>query len=279
MRVYSRDGSGLFVMLECYLDDSGTHDSSRVIVWGGIVGHQQYLAEFEDGWNARLENPCEGRPPLKNGFHSYDLARGEGEFQGYNQAERDRSRYNFRKVIVDAGLTWVSYGISVEGWEKYSKGYFQLGIGSAERLIFGRTIMTVCDSAKEFGEPVSFQFDKGREAYVATIIQSAVDESRIDNGLVSHGFSCVKKNVGLQAADLVAHESYRYFTMYIDDQSAKPNAHLARLLEGAHDGQVGWFGPNEIQTMSLDLGERIREIEKATSFSLKEGNRTQKSRP
>ena len=252
MRVYSRDGKGLFVMLECYLDDSGTHDSSKVIVWGGIAGHQQYLGEFEEDWNARLREPCEGKPPLTKGFHSYGLTHGVGEFEGYNEAERDRTRFLFRKCILDAGLSWISCGISVAAWNEHAS-LFRLGLGTAERLVFGKSIMLVCDSAHENAERISFQFDKGRESYVSSIIQPAIDEANIDNSLTSHGFSCVSKNVGLQAADLVAHETYRYFTQYVDDQSATPNAHLARLFEGAHDGKASWFGPEEIKSMALDL--------------------------
>lgn len=268
MHVYSRGVNGLFVMLECYMDDSGTHGGSSVIVWGGVAGHQEYMTEFEDGWNARLKAPCEDRPPIKK-FHSVELTHGVGEFEGYVEAERDLTRFNFRKVILDAGLSWISYGISAAAWEKYAKKHLQLGTESAERLIFGKAIMTLCDAAHENKDRVSFQFDKGRESYVATIIQPAVDESRIDNSLVSHGFSSVSQNVALQAADLVAHETYRYLTQYIDNQDAMPDAHLARLLEGAHDANVGWFGPNEIRSMSSDLDASLKKIERSVSFPSK----------
>jgi hypothetical protein len=247
-------------VLECYLDDSGTHSSSRVVVWGGILGHQDYLGQFEDAWKERLQAPCEGRPPVKK-FHSFDLARGWGEFLGYNEAERDLARFNFRKIIVDAGLTWLSVGASVADWEKHASSYLQQGAGGAERLAFGKAIMMACDSAHENGEPVSFRFDKGRESYVASMIQLAVDESHIDKALVSHSFSCVSKNVALQAADLVAHETYRYCKEYADDANAKPDAHLQRLQEGGHDCRIAWFGRTEIQDMSSALEASLREIE------------------
>jgi hypothetical protein len=247
-------------MLRCYLDDSGTHDSSKVIVWAGIFGHEQYIKEFEDAWKATLRVPCERRPPIKR-FHSFDLANSMNEFAGYNLAERDLTRFNFRKVIVDAGLTWLSFGVSVADWNKNASSYLRQGSGSAERLVFGKVIMTVCDSAHEHDEPVSFQFDKGREAHVSSIIQSALDESHIDKRLVSHGFSSVSESVGLQAADLVAHETYRFCERYANDGNAKPDAHLQRLQEGGHDARIGWFGRDEIQAMSNALDASLKDIE------------------
>jgi len=78
----------MFAMLEFYFDDSGTHNGSRIAVWGGVVGYKQYMQELEEAWKARLQCPCDGKPPIK-AFHSSHLAASDGEFKGYNQAERD----------------------------------------------------------------------------------------------------------------------------------------------------------------------------------------------
>ena len=247
-------------MLRCYLDDSGTHDASKVVVWAGIFGHEQYIREFEEGWKATLQAPCERRPPI-NGFHSFDLLNSVNEFSGYNLAERDLTRFNFRKVIVDAGLTWLSFGVSVADWNNHASSYLRQGSGSAERLVFGKVIMTVCDAAQEHDEHVSFQFDKGREPHVSSIIQSALDESHIDMRLVSHAFSSVNQSFGLQAVDLVAHETYRFCEQYVSDTSAKPDAHLRRLQEGGYDARIGWFGRDEIQSMSSALNGSLKQIE------------------
>ena len=93
---------GMFAMLEFYFDDSGTHKGSRVAVWGGIAGYKEFLEELEIAWKAQLSHPCDGRPPIK-AFHSSHLAASDGEFKSYSEAERDLTRYNFRKIIVEAG--------------------------------------------------------------------------------------------------------------------------------------------------------------------------------
>src|SRR3546814_19046815 len=102
---------GMLAMMEFYLDDSGTHEGSRVAVWGGVVGYRQFFSEFKIAWKAQLARPCEGRPPIK-AFHSSHLVAGRGEFAGYSEAERDLTRWTFRKAILDAGLTVFSFGLS-----------------------------------------------------------------------------------------------------------------------------------------------------------------------
>ena len=244
MHVYSRDGNGYFCMLECYLDDSGTHCTSRAIVWAGIAGHQQYMADFEAAWNARLKAPCENLPAISQ-FHSAELGAGLGEFAGYSRGARDLTRRNFRKVIVDAGLSFVSFGVSVDDWKEQLAELPILRFMSPEQLVLGQAIMTVCGSAHK-NEHVSFQFDKGRSEHVSSIILPAIEESGVAPELVSHGFSSVSQNVGLQAADLVAHETYKYFLEYLESKDSEPDAHLKRLVEDSHDNYVGWLGQEEI---------------------------------
>lgn len=251
-------------MLECYADDSGTHDGSSVIVWGGILGDQQVLAEFEQAWNKRLQSPCDDKPPLKKGFHSSHLAMGLGEFLDYNQAERDHTRYTFKQLIIEAGLSWVSYGVSRMAYEECCNSYFNRPLIPVERLPFGTMLLDVCDAAHAENETVTFLFDKAREPYVAPIIPLAIEESKINDDLVSYGFSSVKNNAALQAADLVAHETYRYFTKYINDPEAKIDIHLQQLVEGAYDCRWAWFGKKELERIFIATEKAVKEaIKKA----------------
>lgn len=252
---------GMFAMLEFYFDDSGTHKGSRVAVWGGIVGYKKYLEELEAAWKAQLAHPCEGRPPVK-AFHSSHLAASDGEFRGYSEAERDLSRYNFRKVIVDAGLTVLSFGVSVDDWDDIVTGPARLVLGSGERLIFGQAVLAGCAAAKAEKQPLSFHFDRGRRRpELDSIIQPALEVAEMDGRFVSYGFSPVAENMGLQAADLVAHETYQFFTQYLDDKSVTTGPHLRRLFEDAHDARAAWVGKEEIQSMFDDLGPLLKRID------------------
>lgn len=245
----NRGQRGMFAMLEFYFDDSGTHDSSRVAVWGGFVAYKDFVGDFEAAWKERLAKPCNNKPPIK-AFHSSHLAAGDGEFEGYNQAERDLTRYNFRKVIVDAGLTILSFGISVRDWDDIVRGPARVILGTGERLIFGQAVLHGCKAAQKEGQPLSFQFDVGRRSpALDSIIQPAIEVAETANHSVSYGFSRVIDRPALQAADLVAHETYQFFTKYIDDPEVAPAAHLQRLFGDAHDASAAWFGREQIQSM------------------------------
>ena len=254
----NRGERGMFAVLEFYFDDSGTHKGSRVAVWGGIVGYREYLNELEVAWREQLACPCDGRPPIK-AFHSSHLAASDGEFEGYSETERDLTRYNFRKVIVDAGLTVLSFGVSVDDWDDIVKGPARVVLGSGERLIFGQAVLAGCAAAKAEKQPLSFQFDRGRRSpELDSIIQPALDVAEMDGRFVSYGFSPVAENMGLQAADLVAHETYQFFTQYLDDKSVATGPHLRRLFEDAHDARAAWIGKKEIQSMVDEIGHGAR---------------------
>ena len=217
--------------------------------------------ELEVAWKAQLDHPCEGRPPI-NAFHSSHLAASDGEFWGYSKGERDLTRHNFRKVIVDAGLTVLSFGVSVDDWENIVTGPARVVLGSGERLIFGQAVLAGCAAAKAAKQPLSFQFDRGRwHSELDSIIQPALDVAEMDGNYVSYGFSPVAENMGLQAADLVAHETYQFFIQYLDDMSVAPGPHLKKLFEGAHDARAAWVGKEEIQSMVDEMGPLLKKIE------------------
>ncbi len=60
------DGPAL--MLQCYLDDSGTHGGAPVVVWGGVIGSVDQFGRLEDQWKRLLREPLPGKLPLKS-FH------------------------------------------------------------------------------------------------------------------------------------------------------------------------------------------------------------------
>jgi hypothetical protein len=84
---------------------------------------------------------------------------------------------------------------------------------------------------------------------------------------VTYGFSCVEQNVGLQAADLVAHETYQFFKKYIDDKNTTPSAHLRRLYEGAHDFRAAWVGKDQIDEMIEHIEPIIAKMRSQNNFS------------
>lgn len=257
----NRGERGMFVMLEFYFDDSGTHNSSRVVVWGGIAGYKDFVREMEASWQKLLACPCPDKPPISR-FHSGHLYAGEGEFVGYSSGERDLTRYNFRKAIVDAGLSWVSHGASVTDWNDIITGKVRQQLGSAERYTFGRAILQGCKAAIAEDLPVSFQFDLGRKfPDLDSIIHPAIEVSGIAPRQVSYGYSSVQGNFALQAADLVAHETYQHFTKFLNDQDAPRAAHLDRLVEDAFDVRGDLMTRSTIEELAREMLPTFKQID------------------
>ena len=66
-----RDGmGGLIAMLAAYFDDAGTHDSSAVIGFAGLIGIEEQWKAFEGAWKAKLRAPLPGKGPKGDEFLS-----------------------------------------------------------------------------------------------------------------------------------------------------------------------------------------------------------------
>jgi len=248
-------------MLEIYYDDSGTHSANGVVVWGGVAGHTQYLNEFKQAWGKLLMAPCEGKPPIKK-FSSYDLFHAKKEFEGYNEAERNLTRRNFRQVIVDAGLSVLSYGISAGDWDELIIGIGRAALRSPETTILSLAIKGGCDCGVAEGSPVAFVFDAGcsERADIPLSFKNGVASSDIDPDKVSYDVSPVLGNAALQAADLVAHETYQMFMKYQASGDVVPSAHLQRLRSGVHDFHAKWVGRHEIEKLVARSAEMLTEL-------------------
>src|SRR5437588_11737895 len=81
-------GSDAIIMSMGYFDDSGTHGSSEVVVWGGLMGTESQWLKFERKWKIKLAEPLPGKPPLKR-FHMFDCEARVGEFEYYSDPEKN----------------------------------------------------------------------------------------------------------------------------------------------------------------------------------------------
>jgi hypothetical protein len=251
---------GTAKMLECYLDDSGTHDDSLVVVWGGVVGHQHYLDKLSLAWRKQLQEPCEGRPPIRK-FSSSKLMAGRGEFEGYSEAERDLTRRNFRQIVVDCELTVVAFGASVRDWEQIMHKIVGMPTLTAEQAVFGQAVKEVLQCAAERQDPVTLKFDQGRSSQeLETAIGAVMDRTEYSNLLTNYEFSSVEVVPALQAADLVAHESYRHFVDHLKDKNARLSPHTERLFMEAFNSKGGWIGQREIRDAAKKTAKKLRGL-------------------
>ncbi|WP_137754032.1 hypothetical protein [Sphingopyxis sp. L1A2A] len=238
---------GCFLMLQGYFDDSGTHCDSSVVVWGGVMGDTEWFTKLERDWLPLLQQPIPGKPPIKQ-FHLSHISNGWGEFEGYNQAERDRVIKLFRDAVIRSGVIPVSFSVCVEDWNKFASPICKELYKSPEQFAFMSCVMAAHRMSDISKAPVSLQFDAARlQDSRGDIVSGAMQY--FENTLVSVGFNNCAALPGLQAADMVAYEAYIYsLQSLIGDEEPRP--HFKRMLEGAADAHGFILRREEIERFS-----------------------------
>ena len=216
-------------MLGAFFDDSGTHSDSTVVVLGGLLGDEQQWDAFAQQWQALLDRPFEGRAKISD-FHLTDCRNGYGEFQDWSQAERDHVNYLFREVILNSGFVTIAAAINKTAWD-------DLVIGAvAEKLdatpiefcfvkCLDFVIKMIRDNKPE--EKVFLLLDQGSRKVLEQWAWFYKNQIAKYPEIDDVAFGPVKKVIGLQGADMIAYETYKFaIEWFKDGTGAKGGAHF-----------------------------------------------------
>jgi hypothetical protein len=220
-------------VLGAFFDDTGTHAASPVVGFGGVLGTDAQWDAFAPDWAARLVNPLPGKPALKS-FHLAPCRAGDDEFQGYSRAEIDHITYLFRRLILDHQLLTVAAVVNRRAWDELVTPEVAKIVGPPEGAAFVKCV----DSTLAFcrlrhpGEPVFFFFDQGIQSRIeglAWLYRTQTDRYPEIGGM---GFAKVSDVLALQAADMIATESYYYAQEWLKDgENAVANAHFREYVK------------------------------------------------
>lgn len=224
---------GIVRMLTAYFDDSGTHADSRVAVIGGWCGTEAQWSAFDAEWTAKLQEPLPGKPPIRQ-FHLSHCAAGEGEFAKYAPAERDAVRFDFREIILKHKLTGIAAMISRFDWDDLVTGKVREVMGTAEEACALRCADRAVEWARQrYPEDpyLIIVFDKGRESQSMRKLAQGIANAHRYNPHVGVAFLPVEKYTPLQAADIIATESYWRTLLGLDAESGVlASAHFRHFL-------------------------------------------------
>lgn len=214
-------------MLHAYFDDSGTHSNSDIVVWAGFVVSEKKWTAFDAEWRVLLANP----DWKLSHFHMYDVVHGDGECMGWEQGKRDRCIYEFREIILKHGLHGIGNTISKKDWEEI---VIPSKIFSYPAESFGLSAaIALTRHHKQDEDEISIIFDNTKRDVNA--VNKGIDYYKNDGGkpkLVDVLFVDMKQFTGLQAADMLAWETYRYGLDYLEKGDyPEPSPHFRHFLE------------------------------------------------
>ena len=224
-------------MLTVYTDDSGTHAGSAIVVMACFIAPGETWRPFESAWKAKLLHPLDGKPPLQQ-FHMFDCVNRRDEFAGYSDPERDAVIKEFRDIILGHELCGRAIAVQRREWDSLITGGLELlwgdSIGFCIRTCATWAVKWAADNTGD--HQAKMIFDDGPQHIRLTT--EIVENLKIANGtsagraeLFGPEFLPVKKFVPLQAADMLAWETYHYGLDWINDPVSRIRPHYQRLIE------------------------------------------------
>jgi len=201
-------------MINAYFDDSGTHETSTIVLVAGLMGTEGRLRGLDRAWKKHVDNPLDGaKPPLRR-FHASDCFQSQGEFAGWKRVETDYFRHQLRKVIIDSGVSAYAAACLRKDWDELVIGDMRSILGTAEgfciRNCFVKSLAWIRNAT--FDPEVTFVFDN-RPSVVkrdAHAVFDAYQKQTNDLSLVGISFLSSYDIRPLQAADMLAWEFYQY---------------------------------------------------------------------
>jgi hypothetical protein len=226
-------------MLRAYFDDSGTHSSSEVVVWGGVVGTVSQFEAFDVAWAEMLAQPLPGKPPLKK-FSLSKCASARGEFENYRPEERDALRYKTREIIEAASIRSVAYAVPIRLYDTVLRGRVRRTYGPPSGIAFAACADFALQVSEKSGRlPLTCEFDVGQDNENArSFVSNAESRARHKGVPISYSFAPVQGSYGLQAADTIATEHYWYGLDFIEADEPVMSPHFASLVNMANP--TGW---------------------------------------
>lgn len=219
-------------MIGGFFDDSGTHANSPLVVIGGLLGTDAQWDIFADHWKALLACPLPDKEPLSS-FHLSNCRAGEGEFERYRKAERDRVEFLFRQVILEAGLFTLGMAIDKLAWDELVVGSLFEKLGTPLECCFTKIIDMTIDTIRERrpGERIYLFFDQGVQLRLAHWREFYLSQTERYPEIEGIAYAPVSRVEALQGADMIAYATYQYGLQWLEDrQNPKINPHFRDFL-------------------------------------------------
>jgi hypothetical protein len=229
-------------VLYAYLDESGTHADSPLVMIGGFVARQPLWAALEPDWQERLDN--QGVPY----FHASHCEAGGGIFSDVPEPRRNALFAGLAEVIAEHKPVGISVAVRREiwdtlhpDWKKHFPDPYHLCFEFCMQQLAKWTVI------ENDGEPISLMFAKHQryEGAARQLYSYYQGNERWSERVVSLAFGEPQKIVALQTADLIVYKKYKRELDRRSNPAAPYRAALdimgnadVQLIEIDHDAEI-----------------------------------------
>lgn len=212
------NGQGKVAVLYGFMDPSNTHDGAKVWTLCGFLGEKEAFERLDSAWNAVLDKPC--WPKRLSRFHTVECVHGDGEFQGWSFAERLTIWGELISVLINENMLVALGSVAItEDFGRLNTEEIALlnseGLGDSFDLSLQYVLQTSIRLTRQTSEDESIGLIFDSENPVRTERAHAFSniyrrKHRLEKWFRGVAFFDSVTFTPLQAADLLAHGTYRY---------------------------------------------------------------------
>ena len=221
-------------MFSVYFDDSGTHEESDIAIAACYVGTLDRWARLTEDWEEarRVE-----------GFQTFgmaDILGGNREFRGWKKVKRIRLINRLVTNIRCRASISISISVPKIAYDRAIQGKIRDRFGKFHYTFAVRSCLTQIKGWREkhgITGPMQYVFDQmsqGKGEIIAALEYHIASGRAQLSGLERGGYSFQSKVAlpPLQAADILAHETFRCAKNELIAPGSEPDHYLGKLIVG-----------------------------------------------
>jgi hypothetical protein len=259
------------LMLQAYVDDSGSDLGGPVFVLAGYVSSASEWDQFSDKWYECLEKPNPRTGKKLEYFKTREAAGLEGQFMRWTAGERDTKIQELSRIISRYAWFGIESSINISAYNEAIRGQVSPEFDHPYMFCFMDIIFSIVYGQKQRSdhEKVDYIFDQQGalgnlaagwyESFMELI--DADTRSFVGDPVQFRGS---KEFRPLQAADLIAWTTRRYFTDQFKN-SPIPQRAIEPLLGIPHIPSTE-SRPQLLEAFHT-IGARVDLLERLTSVS------------
>jgi hypothetical protein len=225
-------------LLTAYLDESGTHADSSVVIVGGALAKRSSWLSLTPQWNAVLKRA--GVPEC----HASPFNSSKGPFLGWDRDRKKDLVIKLTRVMNKELSLIIAHGVRVEDFNAIKRDFPDVQL-TAYQLCAEKCVAAITNWAQRLKRiaPVAIIFEAGQNLETQTMqtYKEAMQYAWLQEKYKIESVSIwPKKDVpSLQVADFVAYEAYKYHTTQRSEMLENLRPSLRVILEKTK--AIGYF--------------------------------------